>query len=98
QPQQQNNAPDRAGAFEARYSKVLRWVMYHPRWSALCAVLLLCSIVIPMGAVSGGDDDNEDSGRIFLNYNVQGNYALAEVEAEVSIMEAYLYANKERFD
>lgn len=87
-----------AGAFEAKYRKVLGWVMYHPRWSAFIALLLLGSIVVPMGAVSGGDDDNEDSDRIFLNYNVQGNYALGEVEAEVSIMEAYLYANKDKFD
>lgn len=86
------------GALEAKYRKTLGWVMYHPRWSALIAVLLLGSIVVPMGAVSGGDNDNEDTDRIFLNYNVQGNYALAEVEAEVSIMEAYLYANKDKFD
>ncbi|PKM20518.1 MAG: AcrB/AcrD/AcrF family protein [Gammaproteobacteria bacterium HGW-Gammaproteobacteria-15] len=86
------------GALEAKYRKTLGWVMYHPRWSALIAMLLLGSIVVPMGAVSGGDNDNEDSDRIFLNYNVQGNYALGEVEAEVSIMEAYLYANKDKFD
>lgn len=83
---------------ERRYRKILSWVMYHPRWSAFIALILIASIVIPMGAVSGGDNDNEDSDRIFLNYNVQGNYALAEVEAEVSIMEAYLYANKDKFD
>lgn len=87
-----------AGAFEAKYRKILGWVMYHPRWSAFIAVLLLSSIVIPIGAVSGGNDDNEDTDRIFLNYNIQGNYALAEVEAEVSTMEAYLYANKDKFD
>lgn len=87
-----------AGAFEAKYRKILGWVMYHPRWSAFIAVLLLSSIIIPIGAVSGGNDDNEDTDRIFLNYNIQGNYALAEVEAEVSTMEAYLYANKDKFD
>lgn len=87
-----------AGVFEAKYRRVLSWVMYHPRWSALIAILLLSSIVIPMGAVSGGDEDNEDRDRIFLNYNVQGNYAIAEVEAEVSTMEQYLYANKDKFD
>lgn len=87
-----------AGMLESRYRKTLSWVMYHPRWSAFIALLLLGSIVIPMGAVSGGDNDNEDSDRIFLNYNVQGNYALGEVEAEVGIMEAYLYANKDKFD
>ena len=94
QPQQQHQA----GAFERGYRKVLSWVMYHPRWSTLIAVLLLVSIAIPMGAVSSGDEDNEDRDRIFLNYNIQGNFALEEVEAEVSSMEAYLYANKERFD
>ena len=86
------------GKAERGYRKILSWVMYHPRWSAFFAVLLLSSIVIPMGAVSGGDEDDESSDRIFLNYNVQGNYALEEVEAEVSMMEAYLYANKDKFD
>ncbi|MBU1312104.1 MAG: efflux RND transporter permease subunit [Gammaproteobacteria bacterium] len=94
QPQQQHQT----GAFERGYRKVLGWVMYHPRWSTLIAVLLLVSIAIPMGAVSSGDEDNEDRDRIFLNYNIQGNFALEEVEAEVSSMEAYLYANKEQFD
>ncbi|WP_417703666.1 efflux RND transporter permease subunit [Rheinheimera aquimaris] len=88
----------KSGVFEANYRRVLGWVMYHPRWSAFVAVLLLGSIVIPMGAVSGGDEDNEDRDRIFLNYNVQGNYAIAEVEEEVSAMEQYLYANKDKFD
>ncbi|MGP9800637.1 efflux RND transporter permease subunit [Rheinheimera sp. NSM] len=97
-PAQPTAGQHQASAFERRYRKVLSWVMYHPRWSALFAIVLLVSIAIPMGSVSGGDEDNEDSDRIFLNYNVQGNYALAEVEAEVSIMEAYLYANKDKFD
>ncbi|GAB58030.1 efflux RND transporter permease subunit [Rheinheimera nanhaiensis] len=87
-----------AGKAERGYRKALSMVMYHPRWSALVAVLLLASIVIPIGKVSGGDHDNEDSDRLFVNYNVQGNYALSEVEAEVSSMEAYLYANKDKFD
>ncbi|GAB2922917.1 efflux RND transporter permease subunit [Rheinheimera gaetbuli] len=94
QPAQQQQA----GAVERGYRKALSWVMYHPRWSALFALLLLVSITIPMAAVSSGDEDNEDRDRIFVNYNVQGNYALAEIEAEVSTMEAYLYANKDRFD
>uniref|UniRef100_A0A486XVW3 RND multidrug efflux transporter Acriflavin resistance protein n=1 Tax=Rheinheimera sp. BAL341 TaxID=1708203 RepID=A0A486XVW3_9GAMM len=91
-PQQQS------GTFERGYRKALHWVMFHPRWSALFAVLLLVSIALPISMVSGGDEDNEDTDRIFLNYNVQGNYALEEVEAEVSTMETYLYANKDKFD
>jgi hydrophobic/amphiphilic exporter-1 (mainly G- bacteria), HAE1 family len=88
----------KTGTLETTYRKILSWVMYQPRWSSFIAVVLLASIAYPMGAVSGGDDDNEDSNRIFLNYNVQGNYALSEVEAEVSRMENYLYANKDKFD
>jgi len=91
-PQQQS------GAFERGYRKALHWVMFHPRWSAFFAVLLLVSIAVPISMVSSGDEDNEDTDRIFLNYNVQGNYALEEVEAEVSTMENYLYANKDKFD
>ena len=94
QPQPEHQA----GSVERRYRNVLSWVMYHPRWSTLIALLLLVSIAIPMGAVSGGDDDEEGSDRIFLNYNFQGNYAIEEVEAEVSRMESYLYANKDKFD
>ncbi|MDX5406779.1 MAG: efflux RND transporter permease subunit [Chromatiaceae bacterium] len=94
QPQPEHQA----GSVERRYRNVLSWVMYHPRWSTLIALLLLVSIAIPMGAVSGGDDNEEGSDRIFLNYNFQGNYAIEEVEAEVSRMESYLYANKDKFD
>ncbi|WP_445768489.1 efflux RND transporter permease subunit [Rheinheimera sp.] len=97
-PAQPTAGKPQAGAFERRYRKALSWVMYHPRWSTFIAVLMLLSIAVPISMVSGGDEDNEDRDRIFLNYNVQGNYALAEVEAEVSTMEAFLYANKERFD
>lgn len=86
------------GVSDVIYRKVLNWTMSHPRWSAFISVVLLCSIVIPIGAVSGGEENNDDQNRIFLNYNVQGNYALAEVEAEVNQMEQYLYANKDKFD
>ncbi|WP_027672838.1 efflux RND transporter permease subunit [Rheinheimera baltica] len=87
-----------SGAVERGYRRALHWVMYHPLWSTLIALVLLASIAIPIGMVSGGDDDDESSDRIFLNYNIQGNYSKDEVEAEVNIMETYLYANKDKFD
>lgn len=79
------------------YGRCLRWTMGHPRSAVVIALLLLASIAIPMAAISGGDDNDGDRNRLFLNYNMQSNYALAEVEQEVSRMEAYLYANKTRF-
>ncbi|MFC0048067.1 efflux RND transporter permease subunit [Rheinheimera tilapiae] len=79
------------------YGRTLRWTMSHPRSSTFIAFLLLFSIAIPMQFISGGDDNEGDTNRLFLNYNIQSNYALAEVEQEVSRMESYLYANKEKF-
>lgn len=80
------------------YRKALTKVMAYPRWSSLVAIVILFSIAVPIAGVSGGEDNEQDTSRIFINYNIQGNYALAEVEAEVVSMENYLYANKEKFD
>ncbi|MGI5309541.1 efflux RND transporter permease subunit [Rheinheimera sp. WS51] len=83
---------------ERAYRRILSRVMAYPRWASFFAMLILVSIVIPIGGVSGGDDDDQETSRIFVNYNIQGNYALAEVEAEVIRMEEYLYANQEKFE
>ena len=86
-----------ASRLDLVYGRSLRWTMSHPKLAVLIAVLLLASIAVPIAAISGGDDNDGDRNRLFLNYNMQSNYALAEVEQEVSRMEAYLYSNKERF-
>lgn len=80
------------------YGRCLRWVMRSPKAATGIAFLLLASIAIPIGAVSGGDDNDGDSNRAFLNYNVQGNYSLVEVEQEVNRMEAYLYQHKAEYE
>jgi hydrophobic/amphiphilic exporter-1 (mainly G- bacteria), HAE1 family len=89
-----NNSPTK---LEQVYRRILTKVMAYPRWSSLVAFFILASIAIPIGMVSGGDDDEQDNSRIYVNYNIQANYALAEVEAEVVRMENYLYANKDKF-
>ena len=90
-----NAAPSKVDKF---YGRCLRWVMASPKAATGIAFLLLFSIAIPISQVSGGDDDDGDSNRAFLNYNVQGNYNLAEVEQEVNRMEAYLYQHKEEYE
>lgn len=82
---------------DKKYSHVLRWTLQHPRISTAIALLTLVSIAIPMAFISGGDDNEGDSRRLFLNYNVQTNYPMAEVEQEVARMEAYLFANQQKF-
>ncbi len=90
-----NAAPSKVDKF---YGRCLRWVMASPKAATGIAFLLLFSIAIPISQVSGGDDDDGDSNRAFLNYNVQGNYNLAEVEQEVNRMEAYLYQHKDEYE
>lgn len=90
-----NAAPSKVDKF---YGRCLRWVMASPKAATGIAFLLLFSIAIPLSQVSGGDDDDGDSNRAFLNYNVQGNYNLAEVEQEVNRMEAYLYQHKDEYE
>ncbi len=93
-----SNVPDKkAGWLDVQYRKALSLVMKYPRCSGVAALLILASIAVPMGAVSGDGDDYEDSERLFLSYNVQGNYSLAEVEQEVSLMESYLYSRQQEF-
>jgi HAE1 family hydrophobic/amphiphilic exporter-1 len=79
------------------YSRCLHWTMRKPIASTLIAIGLLASIAIPMSFISGGDDEGGDQNRLFLNYNIQGNYSLPEVEQSVKTMEAYLYGNKDKF-
>ncbi|SEA60792.1 efflux RND transporter permease subunit [Alkalimonas amylolytica] len=93
-PVQQNAG---SGRGERAYGRLLTTVMHWPKLAALVALLVLGSIVIPLGQVGSGDGDMEDNSRIFMNYRVQGNYSLEEVRAEVSQMEAYLYDNQQRF-
>ena len=90
-----NAAPSKVDKF---YGRCLRWVMASPKAATGIAFLLLFSIAIPISQVSGGDDDDGDSNRAFLNYNVQGNYNLAEVEQEVKRMEAYLYQHQDEYE
>ena len=87
----------KSSALDRRYGRVLHWTLNHPRLSTAIAFATLISIAIPMKFISGGDENEGDSQRLFLNYNVQTNYPMVEVEQEVARMEAYLFANQEKF-
>ncbi|MEX1220597.1 MAG: efflux RND transporter permease subunit [Idiomarina sp.] len=79
------------------YQTSLSWTQDHPRWTGLFALLILASTFIPMSLVSGDSEQGSFNNQIFINYNIKTQYKLAEVEAEVDRMEAYLYDNKESF-
>lgn len=79
------------------YAKALRWTIAHQKKTAIIALCILASTAIPMTFLQSDEDSNNNQNRIWLNYDIQGNYSLEEVEKAVSKMEAYLYANKQAF-
>ncbi|WP_372871373.1 efflux RND transporter permease subunit [Shewanella sp.] len=79
------------------YEKSLDWVLSHPKWSTLAAVLMLASTALPLANVKQDQEDGSNNQRLFINYQIEGRHALGVTEAVVSEMEAYLYAHKEEF-
>lgn len=89
--------PDAEPAPPSWYQRSLQWSYRHPRWTGVFALLLLASIAIPFAGVSGDQEPQASNDRLFISYNLHTQYNLAEVEEEVSIMEAFLYANQDSF-
>jgi len=79
------------------YERILRWTLAHQKATGVIAIAILLSTGIPMTLLKSDDDSNNNQDRIWLNYDIQGNYSLGEVEKSVAKMEDYLYANKEKF-
>lgn len=92
--QQQSYQPSRIDQF---YRRQLHWTMHHPKAATAIACLLLVSIALPISLVSSGDDEDSDNKKLYINYQLQSNFSLTEVEQEVTRMEDYLLKNKEKF-
>lgn len=80
------------------YRKALNVVMKHQKKSFFVGFLLFISMVIPLNIVSSDEESGVSNSRMWLNYNIQGNQSLEEVEKAVVLMEDYLYQNKELFE
>lgn len=93
-PKAKNTRPSKV---KQKYEQILRWTLANQGKTSLIAVMILVSTAIPMNLINSNEDNNGQNGRIWLNYDIQGNYSLAEVEKAVAKMEDYLYENKEKF-
>jgi len=88
------------GRLQRRYTATLAWALDHPKWMALATVLLLVSPV-PLFALKLAKVDpfpQEASRTVFLAYHLNGSYPMERVEQAVNRIEAYIEANRERFD
>lgn len=80
------------------YFRSLSWVLNNQKKSFLIATTLFLSMVFPMSQVTNDENDGNDNTRLLINYQINGNYRMEEVEKTVSKMEAYLYQHQEEFE
>ncbi|MBD3584714.1 efflux RND transporter permease subunit [Salinimonas sp. HHU 13199] len=89
--------PVKEAAYQRYYQKILAWVIAHRKSSACIALVILVSTLIPMQVVSSDGQGNDDNKRVWLTYHFTQGYSLEEVEKSVDKMEAFLYANQDKF-
>lgn len=88
------------GRLQRRYTATLEWAMEHPKTMALVTVLLLVSPA-PLFALKLAKVDpfpQEASRTLMLVYHINGSYPMERVEQAVQRVEAYIEANKDKFD
>jgi len=88
------------GRLQSRYERSLKWALSHRKRMALFTLLILLSPV-PLFVLKVAKVDpfpQEASRTIMLNYHLEGSYPMERVEQAVRRIEAYLDANRERFD
>ena len=96
-PPKQASKNKEPGKLAKRYQKTLAWSLHNPGKTSLIALGILVSTAIPMQFVTQDGDNNNDNDRVWLNYHMQTNYTLEEVEKTVDKMEEYLYSNQQEF-
>jgi HAE1 family hydrophobic/amphiphilic exporter-1 len=88
------------GRLQDRYARALDWAMSHRKTMGLVTLLIVLSPV-PLFALKLAKVDpfpQEASRFLFLSYHIEGSHPMARVEEAVRRIEAYIEANKERFD
>ncbi|MDH4107810.1 MAG: efflux RND transporter permease subunit [Gammaproteobacteria bacterium] len=82
------------------YVRLLEWILVKP-WKTFGCIVLICLIgVAPLALqlVKFDPFPQESGRRLYLNYFIEGQHPLAQVEAAVDRIEEYLFANREEFD
>ena len=81
-----------------RYVRALAWTLRRRWWTALCVVLVVASVAVPLKFVKFDTFPQEAGRLLLLQYHVKGNYPMSETKRAVETIEEYLYANQEYFD
>ncbi len=86
------------GSAARRYMNLLDWSLRH-RWYMIgLIVLVVITAAIPMKIVKKDMFPQNDTRRLFMQYNLNGTYSVPTVERAVNKIEAYLYAHQKEFE
>ena len=88
------------GRLQDRYAAALHWVLSNPRKTGVALLVIIASPVALFATKAlKVDPFPQDAGRgLFLDYHIKGTHPLEQVEQAVDRIEAFLLANRERFD
>ena len=81
-----------------RYGGILDWMLRWRKVSVLIILFILFSVMVPMMVVKKDMFPQHDDRRLFLEYNINGNYTLEKIESTVDMVEEYLYNHQEQFE
>jgi HAE1 family hydrophobic/amphiphilic exporter-1 len=81
-----------------RYGGILDWMLRWRKVSVLIILFILFSVMVPMMAVKKDMFPQHDDRRLFLRYNINGNYTLKKIESTVDRVEEYLYNHQDKFE
>jgi HAE1 family hydrophobic/amphiphilic exporter-1 len=88
------------GRLQTRYTRTLSWALSHHKSMALITVLILLSPVpLFMLKLAKVDPFPQEASRIvMIAYHLEGSHPMTRVEEAVRRIEAYVMANREKFD
>ena len=88
------------GRLQDRYERSLNWALTHQKWMALITLLIVVSPApLFLLKLTKVDPFPQEASRVlFLSYHLEGSHSMDRVEQAVRRIEAYIEANKERFD
>ncbi len=83
-----------------RYARSLEWILVHPWWTTLGIVLVCVTGVLPLllQLVKFDAFPQEAGRRLYMNYHIEGEHPLEQVEAAVGTVEGWLLGHREELD
>ncbi len=87
------------GRLKDRYGRFLGWTLTH-RWLAWGLIIAyLLSVAIPMNVVETEMNPETNDRRLFLQYNLLGDYTLEQIEANgIGKIENWLFDNRDELE